>query len=68
MWCWRVGLSSFLAVRYLAISPDATPMEWTQGVTYAHNGTEFAFMACAYGEADPTQAISGMGHPIECKI
>jgi len=33
---------------------------------YAHNGTEFAFLACSY-DSDG-HAVSGMGQHIECKV
>ena len=52
---------------YLAISPDANPIQWGQGIKYMHNGTEFALVACEMNW-DGSATVSGLGNAISCKI
>jgi hypothetical protein len=51
---------------YLAISPNSNPIEWNQGITAAHNGTEYALLTCATDYNGTT--ISGLYDVISCAV
>jgi hypothetical protein len=51
---------------YLAISPNSSPMEWNQGISGAHNGTEYALLTCSTDYNGTT--ISGLYDVISCQI
>lgn len=51
---------------YLAMSPNSQPIAWGQGIHFAHNGTEYALLACQYDENG--QPISGLDNSIQCAL
>ena len=55
---------------YFAMSPNSEPIDWKQGIKYAHNGTYYALAACQYRDDDGNnnQAVSGLNKNIRCDL